>query len=129
MPDALKNMFCDPVNLKANKIRILEVGEQAESLCPLSYHGLLQKETLGRVIPVLEPSGIQADLSPSAGGDHMDTLTEMGKSERQDRQTIPARGRNPWVTTCGGTLIFSRETWHGIARWCPANGGVSKEMV
>lgn len=129
MPDALKNTFCDPVNLKANKIRILEVGEQAESLCPLYYHGLLQKEALGRVIPALEPSDIQADLSPSAGGHHMDTLTETGKRERQDRQTMPALGHDPWVTTCGDTVIFSREAWCGIARWCPADEGASEEVV
>ena len=87
MPAALKNTFCDPVNLKANKIRILEVGEQAGSLCPLSYHELLQKKVLGCVTPALEPTDTQAKLSPPARGDHTGTLTEMGKRERQDRQT------------------------------------------
>lgn len=78
MPAALKNTFCDPVNLKANKICMLEGGEQAESLCPLLYPGLLQKEALGWVTPVLEPTDIESEPSPPARN-HTDALTKMGK--------------------------------------------------
>lgn len=53
VPTALKNAFCDPVNLMA-KMGMLEAEKQAESLCPLSCRGLLQKEALRRVTPMQE---------------------------------------------------------------------------
>lgn len=61
MPAALKNTFCDPLNVKANKIQILGEGEQAGSFCPLSKHGLLQKKVLGWVSEQWERGKERAD--------------------------------------------------------------------
>jgi len=65
MPATLKNTFCDSVNLKANRICILDVREQAENVCPLLHPRLLWKEALGWLTPVLEPTDNKAEPKSS----------------------------------------------------------------
>lgn len=97
MPAVLKNTYCDPVNLKANKIHILEVGEQAESLWPLSHPGLPQKEALRWVTPMLVPTDIKVEPSSLASEGDTDTLTEMGKRETEDSQTAHRANAEPKI--------------------------------
>lgn len=98
MPAALKNIFCDPLNLKADKIQILGEGEQGGSFCPLSKHGLLQKK------------GVRMGL------------TAVGKGKREGRLTTgTVLGQIPWVTPWRDMVAFPCEPGAG---WCPADQDV-----
>lgn len=81
MPAALKNTFCDPLNVKANKIQILGEGEQAGSFCPLS------KDYINNPW-IIAKKGVRMGLRA------------VGKRKREGRQTTgTVLGQNPRETS------------------------------
>lgn len=70
-----------------------------ESRLPSLVPWVTAKGDVGWATPALEPTGIQAEPSPPAKGDHTDTLTEMGKRKRQDQQD--SQSYQHWVKILG----------------------------